>query len=201
MIFRINGRIFALKMFTFNDLVKVQLTSISECTCGSAGLSPISGESRCSQAKCFLSTKNRFLAHRDEKSILFCNENFIVILPFPPIILIAADISNWNSVQNASSNSVAMLEPGGFYAFGVDGVFRGVVIILLLFTAFDLMVFCRWFDIVWLPHHSFDKQQTIQHFSQTITTAILSINTALFLSLLGMAFALTAIQPLHSMVS
>lgn len=42
---------------------------------------------------------------------------------------------------------------------------------------------------------------TIEHFDKTITNAILSINTVIFLCLLGMAFAMTTIQPIHLMVS
>lgn len=113
-----------------------------------------------------------------------------------------ADITNWNwkpEVVNSDLN----LGTGGFYAFGVDGVFKGVVIILFMFIAFDTMVLSRWAESVCFSmQYTGDTQPvTIEHFTKTINQAILSINTVILLCLLGMAFALTTIQPIYPSVS
>lgn len=123
-----------------------------------------------------------------------------------------ADIKNWtrntgDAAANGDDNDDVQnfIQTGGFYAYGVNGVFKGVVNILFMFIAFDAMIMSRWAESIW-----FTKQHTsggdtkptnIEHFTKTITQAILSINTAIFLCLLGMAFALTTIQPIQPMAS
>lgn len=102
--------------------------------------------------------------------------------------------------MNPSGNGTHIT--GGFYAFGIDGVFNGVVIILFMFIGFDAMVMSRWTDFVWFStQHSANAQATIKQFGRTMRSAILSINAIIFLCLLGMAFALTTIQPIYLMVS
>lgn len=111
---------------------------------------------------------------------------------------IKANTSNWDRVKSANGD----VETGGFYAFGADGVFRGVIIILFVFIAFDLMLMSRSHDSVWFSKRNPTQTGTnIQHFGGTITSSILSINTAIFVCLLGMAFALTTNVPVHLMVS
>lgn len=113
-----------------------------------------------------------------------------------------ADISNWDRKPEAVNGNLN-LETGGFYAFGIDGVFKGVVIILFMFIAFDTMMLSRWAEpVCFATQYSDDtKPVTIEHFTNTVNQAILSINTVILLCLLGMAFALTTIQPIYSMVS
>lgn len=96
-----------------------------------------------------------------------------------------------------------MLGTGGFFAFGINGMFKGVVTILFMFIAFDVMIMSRWMKLFWLPHRQNDIAQTstIEHFNRTITTAILSINTAIFICLLGMTLVLTTVQPVYALVS
>lgn len=91
------------------------------------------------------------------------------------------------------------IETGGFYTYGIDGMFKGVVIILFMFIAFDAMLMSKW--PAFIGPSNAQPTLTIEHFCKTITSAILSINTVIFLCLLGMAFALTTIQPVHLMVS
>lgn len=111
---------------------------------------------------------------------------------------IKANTSNWDRVKSGNDD----VETGGFYAFGADGVFRGVIIILFVFIAFDVMLMSRSQDFVrFSKRHSTKTGQSIQHFGPTITTSILSINTAIFLCLLGTAFALATNVPVHLMVS
>lgn len=118
------------------------------------------------------------------------------------IIDTSADTSNWDRVEITTDDDNVVFETGGFYAFGVNGVFRGVIIILFVFIAFDVMLMSRSDNNVWCSQrHSADTGERIQHFSQTMNRSISSINTAIFLCLLGMAFALTTIQPVHLMVS
>lgn len=96
-----------------------------------------------------------------------------------------------------------MLGTGGFFAFGIDGMFKGVVTILFVFIAFDVMIMSRWMKLFWVPHRQNGIAQTssIEHFNRTITTAILSINTAIFICLLGMTLVLTTVQPVYALVS
>lgn len=115
-----------------------------------------------------------------------------------------ADISNWKREPEEEENTPGNVthKTGGFYAFGIHGVFNGVVIILFMFIAFDAMVMSRWTEFVWFStQHTANAQATIKQFGTTISSAILSINTVIFLCLLGMAFALTTIQPIYLMVS
>lgn len=114
-----------------------------------------------------------------------------------------ADIKNWNHITVYVDDN-SEVESGGFYAFGVDGVFRGVVIILHMFMAFDAMIMSRWAKCVWHSKQycgNVQQPTNIEHFSEDIGQAIQSINIVTFVCLLGMAFALTTIQPVHSMVS
>lgn len=100
-----------------------------------------------------------------------------------------------------NSNNVTH-ETGGFFAYGLSGMFQGAAIILFAFIAFDAMIMSRYTNL-------FGKQQRfandgcekIENFITTIPNAILSINAGLFLCLLGMALALTTIQPYHLLVS
>lgn len=105
--------------------------------------------------------------------------------------------------MNVNENSQG-LRTGGFYTFDIDGVFKGVVIILFMFIPFDAMIMSQWAKSVLSKKHEDvgnAKRTHIEHFSKTIAYAIQSINTVIFLCLLGMAFALTTIQPVHSLVS
>lgn len=116
-----------------------------------------------------------------------------------------ANISNWRTIPD--DVDTARHETGGFYAFGVDGMFRGTAIILFAFIAFDAMVMSRTKQYYYqkgVPnkHQGADKtREKIENFIRTITNAILSINAGLFLCLLGMALALTTIQPYYRLVS
>lgn len=117
-----------------------------------------------------------------------------------------ADISNWDhkaEVANGDSHLVEPIQTGGFFAFGIDGVFKGVVIILFMFIAFDAMLLSQWAESVCLPaRYSSSNTQpvTIEHFTKTVNQAILIINTSIFLCSLSMAFGLMTI-PIHAMVS
>lgn len=129
-----------------------------------------------------------------------------------------ADISNWNPLPESNDNkniSPATLthETGGFFAYGLSGMFHGAAIILFAFFAFDAMIMNRYTNLFGIgtlktpkqqqPHHqnANDGCEKIESFIQTIPNAILSINAGLFLCLLGMALALTTIQPYHLLVN
>lgn len=114
-----------------------------------------------------------------------------------------ADFSNWSRMPPGAINGDnSMLGTGGFFAYGADGVFKGVVIILFMFIAFDVMIMSRWTELFWFSRRQNDAQTpTIEHFNTTIINAILSINTAIFVCLVGMTFALTTVQPVYALVS
>lgn len=106
-----------------------------------------------------------------------------------------ANISNWNpkdAVPNAS----------GFFAYGADGVLRGILLVLFIFIAFDIMMMSPSVDFIGLPMRSTTPQphRKIQYFGQTIERTIFLINTILCLCLIGMALALTIVQPIQLMV-
>lgn len=107
----------------------------------------------------------------------------------------SADISNWN-LQDSNPNA------SGFFAHGADGVLHATVLILFIFVAFDIMVVGPTMDFIGLPiRASRPRHRKIQYFGQTIERTIFLINTILCLSLVGMALALTIVQPIHVMVS
>lgn len=128
-------------------------------------------------------------------------------------IYTSADISNWyRTVEN--NNAVGEIAnenygTGGFYAYGVDGMFRGVAIILFIYIAFDGMIMSnvqRTMFLSWLPSSSLSipratSTMKISNFNDTISYAVLSINGILFLCSLGIAIVLTTIQPYYSLVS
>ncbi|XP_055301854.1 uncharacterized protein LOC129568229 [Sitodiplosis mosellana] len=122
--------------------------------------------------------------------------SLLIVLIFLFFGIFNADISNWDR-----GNGYSNLETGGFYAFGVDGVFKGVVIILFMFIAFDTMLLSRWAQsFCFSTRYSSDTEPvSIEYFTKTVNQAILSINTIILLCLLGMTFALTTIQPIYSM--
>lgn len=117
-----------------------------------------------------------------------------------------------NNSNNVRPTTLAH-ETGGFFAYGLSGMFQGAAIILFAFIAFDAMIMSRYTNLFGnrtskIPkqqqqQHRFDKDgcEKIENFIRTIPNAILSINAGLFLCLLGMAFALTTIQPYHLLVS
>lgn len=96
-----------------------------------------------------------------------------------------------------------MPDARGFFAYGADGVLHGIVLILFIFIAFDVMIMNPSLDLLGLPKRTSDEQQPrkIQNFGQTIEKTIFLINTILCLCLVGMALALTVVQPIHLMVS
>lgn len=113
-----------------------------------------------------------------------------------------ADTSNWSKVQTPNTDDDSILGTDGFYAFGVDGVFRGVVILLFLFNTFDMLLMSRSHHFTqFSKRHSNKSGTSIQHFGRTLSRGILSINTTIFLTLLGMAIALTITQPVYRLVS
>lgn len=114
-----------------------------------------------------------------------------------------ADFGNWSRASETINGEETVLGTGGFFAFGIDGMFKGVVTILFMFIAFDVMIMSRWMKLFWLPHrqNGIAQTSTIEHFNRTITTAVLSINTAIFICLLGMTLVLTTVQPVYALVS
>lgn len=127
---------------------------------------------------------------------------------------IAADISNWHSAIDdniaGSDASEQRRGTGGFYAFGVDGMFKGVAIILFAFIGFDSMVmssvqpsflslFCRRQSSA-ASSSGGAGESNIANYIGAVSSAVLSINGMMFLCLLGMAFVLTTIQPYYSLV-
>lgn len=115
------------------------------------------------------------------------------ILNFNQILFWTADISNWkNSLPNAS----------GFFAYGADGVLRGIIVILFIFVAFDIMMMSPSVDFIGLPIRTLkpSSHRKIRYFGQTIERTIFLINTILCLCLVGMALALTIVQPIQLMV-
>lgn len=118
-----------------------------------------------------------------------------------------ADISNWRTTPNMAADvDDKQFGTGGFYAYGVDGIFRGAAIILFAFIAFDMMVMSQ----LTRSHRKIersstkqcdDRSQKIENFIKTITNVILSINVGLFLCLLVVTLALTTIQPYYRLVS
>lgn len=120
----------------------------------------------------------------------------------------SADLSNLHTAPTPNNGFLTddgLDGTGGFFAFGVDGMFRGAAIILFAFIAFDTTIMSQPIQIFpnsnRLATNQRSKVDKIENFIRTITNAILSINAGLFLCMLGMALALATIQPYYRLVS
>lgn len=112
-----------------------------------------------------------------------------------------ADTSNWNAIPNGDDASMMIQQTGGFCAYGIDGIFRGAILILFAFIAFDAMIMSPTFEYAWiLPASTYSQSFIASNYPQSINRSIIAINTTIFICLLGMAFALTTIQPVYLMV-
>lgn len=108
-----------------------------------------------------------------------------------------ADVSNWVAIPPPpppSMNSTVANSTGGFFPFGVSGMFQGVALFLFTFIGFDSMAH---YPLNWYT----SKVHQIDDFHKTVTTSILTINGILSLALLGAAIALTSMWPYYSLVS
>lgn len=95
-----------------------------------------------------------------------------------------------------------MLDEYGFFAHGTDGVLNGIILILFIFIAFDVMIMSKSVDFIGLSMRpSRQRHRNIPRFGQTVERTIFLINTILCLCSVGMVLALTIVQPIHVMVS
>lgn len=125
------------------------------------------------------------------------NKLIIVVAFFFCSSTFPADISNWNL-----NNSIP--DAFGFFAHGADGVLHGIVLVLFIFLAFDVMIMCKTVDFIGLPLQWSTKprrHRKIRFFGQTIERTIFLTNTILCLCSLGIVLASTLVQPIHLMVS
>lgn len=122
--------------------------------------------------------------------LVLLDQSFWILIKFR--FKLTADIANWkNSPPNAS----------GFFAYGADGVLYGIILVLFIFIAFDIMMMSSSVDFIGLSSPSKPQpHRKIQYFGQTIERTIFLINTILCLCLVGMALALTVVQPIQLMV-
>lgn len=90
-------------------------------------------------------------------------------------------------------NSTGHVGNGGFFPFGISGMFQGAALVLFTFIGFDSMAY---YPLNWYA----SKAHQIGKFQKTVTTSILSINGILFISLIGTTVALTSIWPYYLLV-
>lgn len=107
------------------------------------------------------------------------------------LTILSADVSNWTAAP--PTNSTGRLGNGGFFPFGMSGMFQGAALILFTFIGFDSMAY---YPLNWYT----SKAQQIAEFQKTVTTSILSINGILFISLIGATVALTSTWPYYLLV-
>lgn len=135
------------------------------------------------------------------KTRLFINLIIIKVFKKKKLLLIAyfhflssiwsADVNNWTA--SPAINSTVQVGNGGFFPFGISGMFQGAALLLFTFIGFDSMVY---YPLNW---YSSEAHQIVD-FQKTLTTSILSINGILFISLIGATVALTSIWPYYQLV-